>query len=295
MYNNYLLLLLDESLNNLKQIRELQDAQANGEWKDLPETERQQRISSLHHLGMLARFDNILGRDTINFLKLLTCEIKSIFCHNSMVDRITSMLNYFLLNLVGPQKEKFKVKDKKEFEFDPATTVLEICHIYINLSNSDAFCLAISQDGRSYSTQLFSYAETILIRIGGGQLIGEMAELAEKVQKLDVKYKQEQEIIADAPEEYLDPIMSTLMTDPVILPSSKVTVDRSTIVRHLLSDQTDPFNRAPLTMDKVKPNETLKAQILQWMASKRANAANAASNTLASSAIAPPNDKADVS
>lgn len=261
-------------MNNLKQIRELQDDQDSGEWLDLPETERQQRLSSLHHLGMLARFDNILGRDTINFLKLLTSEIKSIFCHNTMVDRITSMLNYFLLNLVGPQKEKFKVKDKKEFEFDPATTVLEICHIYINLSDSEAFCLAISQDGRSYSSQLFSYAETILIRIGGGQLIGEMAELAIKVQKLEQQYKQEQEFIADAPEEYLDPIMSTLMTDPVILPSSKVTVDRSTIVRHLLSDQTDPFNRAPLTMDKVKPNETLKEQIVQWMASKRANAAN---------------------
>lgn len=280
-------------MNNLKQIRELQDAQANGEWVDLPETERQQRITSLHHLGMLARFNNILGRDTINFLKLLTCEIKSIFCHNSMVDRITSMLNYFLLNLVGPEKEKFKVKDKKEFDFDPATTVLEICHIYINLSNSDAFCLAISQDGRSYSSQLFSYAENILIRIGGGQLIGEMAELSEKVKKMDEKYKREQEIIADAPEEYLDPIMLTLMTDPVILPSSNVTVDRSTIVRHLLSDQTDPFNRAPLSMDKVKPNKTLKEEIEQWMTTKKANAANCSSAVISSTP--PSNDKADVS
>lgn len=235
----------------------------------MPQNERQQHLSNLHHLGMLARIDNILGRDNINVLKLITTEIKSIFCHNSMVDRITAMLNYFLLNLVGPQKEKFKVKDKKEFEFDPAKTVLEICHIYINLSSSDSFCLAVSQDGRSYSSQLFSYAENILVRIGGGQLIGEMSEFAEKVQKMEIQYKQEQEFLADAPEEYLDPIMSTLMTDPVILPSSKVTVDRSTIARHLLSDQTDPFNRAPLTMDKIKPNEALKLEIEKWIAEKR--------------------------
>lgn len=252
----------------------MQEAQANGEWDNLPESERQQHHSNLHQLGNYARFDNILGRDTINLLKLLTTEIKSIFCHNSMVDRITSMLNYFLLNLVGPQKEKFKVKDKKEFEFDPANTVLEICHIYINLSSSDSFCLAVSQDGRSYSSQLFSYTENILIRIGGGQLIGEMAELAEKVQKMENQYKQEQECLAEAPEEYLDPIMSTVMTDPVILPSSKVTVDRSTIARHLLSDQTDPFNRAPLTMDKVIPNETLKNEIQIWLAEKRAACSN---------------------
>lgn len=31
------------------------------------------------------------------------------------------------------------------------------------------------------------------------------------------------------------------------------------------SDQTDPFNRSPLTMDQIRPNEELKQQILQWL------------------------------
>ncbi|EDV98912.1 ubiquitin conjugation factor E4 A [Drosophila grimshawi] len=269
---NDAIFLLDESLSNLEQIKQLQQAQDNGEWNNLSPSERQQQTTNLHHLGMLARFDNILGRDTINLLKLLTSEIKSIFCHNSMVDRIAAMLNYFLLHLVGPQRERFKVKDKKEFEFDPAQMVLEIAHIYINLSTDNSFCLAVSQDGRSYSEHLFGYAENILIRIGGGQLIGDMSEFAAKVQKMCDDYKEEQELLADAPEEYLDPIISTLMTDPVVLPSSKVTVDRSTIARHLLSDQTDPFNREPLTMDKVKSNEALKQEIQQWIETKRSAA-----------------------
>ena len=38
----------------------------------------------------------------------------------------------------------------------------------------------------------------------------------------------------DAPDEYLDPITSTLMIDPVMLPSSKQIIDRATIARHLL-------------------------------------------------------------
>ncbi|KAH8260409.1 hypothetical protein KR026_011069 [Drosophila bipectinata] len=274
---NDAIFVLDESLSNLEQIKQLQQAQDNGEWNSLSHNERQQQLTNLHHLGMLARFDNILGRDTINTLKLLTTEIKSIFCHNSMVDRIAAMLNYFLLHLVGPRKERFNVKDKKEFEFDPAQTVLEISHIYINLSKNDSFCLAVSQDGRSYSDQLFSYAENILIRIGGGQLIGDMSEFAAKVKRMGAQYKEEQELLADAPDEYLDPIISTLMTDPVVLPSSKVTVDRSTIARHLLSDQTDPFNREPLTMDKVKSNEALKREIEQWIEGKR-NAASAGSS-----------------
>ena len=48
------------------------------------------------------------------------------------------------------------------------------------------------------------------------------------------RHQQEEETYADAPDEFLDPIMSTMMLDPVLLPSSNVTVDRSTIARHLL-------------------------------------------------------------
>ena len=31
------------------------------------------------------------------------------------------------------------------------------------------------------------------------------------------------------------------------------------------SDQSDPFNRSPLTMDMVVPDEELKAKILSWL------------------------------
>lgn len=81
--------------------------------------------------------------------------------------------------------------------------------------------------------------------------------------------KANQEVLADAPEDFLDPIMSTLMLDPVILPSSNVRVDRTTIARHLLSDQSDPFNRSPLTMDQVKPDDELRSKIQEWVNEKK--------------------------
>lgn len=271
---NDAIFLLDESLSNLEQIRTLQRAQDNGDWVNLPQNERQQNLLTLQHLGMMARFDNILGRDTINLLKLLTSEIKDIFCHGSMVDRVAAMLNYFLLHLVGPNRSKFKVKDRREFEFDPATTVMEIGRIYINLQESNEFCLAVSQDGRSYSHQLFEYAENVLCQIGGGQLIGEIKEFSEKVARIEQQQKEDQEALIDPPDEFLDPIMSTIMQDPVVLPSSKVSIDRTTIARHLLSDQTDPFNRSPLSMDLIKPDVELKAKIDAWVKKKREAYAN---------------------
>ena len=55
---------------------------------------------------------------------------------------------------------------------------------------------------------------------------------------------------------YPDPLMYTVMRDPVILPSSKTVIDRSTIKAHLLSDTTDPFNRVPLKLEEVIPSES---------------------------------------
>lgn len=125
--------------------------------------------------------------------------------------------------------------------------------------------MAITQDGRSYSPELFKYAENTLIKISGGDLIAEIIEFSAKVQAIEQRQKANDEALANAPDDFLDPILSILMKDPVILPSSKVTVERSTISRHLLSDQTDPFNREPLSMDQVIPNVELKTKIDEWI------------------------------
>ena len=47
-----------------------------------------------------------------------------------------------------------------------------------------------------------------------------------------------------------DQVMDTLMRDPVELPSGAI-VDRTTILRHLLNSQTDPFNRQPLKEEEL--------------------------------------------
>ena len=49
-----------------------------------------------------------------------------------------------------------------------------------------------------------------------------------------------------------DPLMDTLMTDPVRLPSGTI-MDRSIILRHLLNSSTDPFNRQTLTENMLEP------------------------------------------
>ncbi|ETO13988.1 hypothetical protein RFI_23379 [Reticulomyxa filosa] len=68
----------------------------------------------------------------------------------------------------------------------------------------------------------------------------------------------------DIPLNFLDPLMHTLMEDPVTLPSSQVNLDRSTIMRHLLSNHFDPFTRAPLTEEGLISNHDLKKAIVEF-------------------------------
>merc|ERR1712047_189576 len=53
-----------------------------------------------------------------------------------------------------------------------------------------------------------------------------------------------------------------------VLPSGKV-VDRTSIAKHLLTSPTDPFNREPMTIGDVKPDENLKKRILEWTEEKK--------------------------
>lgn len=69
-----------------------------------------------------------------------------------------------------------------------------------------------------------------------------------------VANKQSEDEYADAPDEFRDPLMDTLMSDPVLLPSGTF-MDRSIITRHLLNSSTDPFNRQHLTEDLLLPGE----------------------------------------
>lgn len=83
------------------------------------------------------------------------------FRHPTLVDRVAAMLNYVLIHLVGPKRNTLNVKDHRQYEFRPDTLVKRILHIYHNLSDSDTFCLAVTQDGRSYNDELFKQAADI--------------------------------------------------------------------------------------------------------------------------------------
>jgi hypothetical protein len=75
---------------------------------------------------------------------------------------------------------------------------------------------------------------------------------------------------ATIPLKYLDPLSGSLMIDPVILPTSGRTVERESTEESLLEDPVDPWTKAPLKIEDMIPNATLKAQIQVFKAKRTA-------------------------
>lgn len=70
------------------------------------------------------------------------------------------------------------------------------------------------------------------------------------------------------PQEFLDPLMGTLMKEPVLLLTSSKICDRSVAVASILRGGRDPFNGRRLTLDQLVPQPQLISRIAAWRAEK---------------------------
>lgn len=265
--------LLDESLNKILELKEMEAEMSNtAQWEQRPAQERQERTRQFHSQENIIRIDMKLAMEDVGMLEFTTEQITAPFLLPEMVERVANMLNYFLLQLAGPQRRSLSLKDPEKYEFRPKDLLKKIVRIYIHLARGDKeniFPAAISRDGRSYNEQLFTAAADILRRIyEDARVIQEFVELGGKAKAAASEAMDAEAALGDIPDEFLDPIQYTLMKDPVILPSSRITVDRPVIQRHLLSDSSDPFNRSHLTQEMLIPNVELKARIEEFIRSQ---------------------------
>ncbi|PIA30355.1 hypothetical protein AQUCO_05600056v1 [Aquilegia coerulea] len=276
VYLNYLnflindsIYLLDESLNKILELKEMEDEMYDSAVQERrPAQERWERTRQFHSQENIIRIDMKLAMEDVGMLAFTSEEITAPFLLPEMVERVANMLNYFLLQLAGPQRKSLSLKDPEKYEFRPKELLKQIVRIYIHLARGDReniFPAAISRDGRSYNEQLFTAAADILRRIGeDGGVIHEFVELGEKAKAAASEAMDAEAALGEIPDEFLDPIQYTLMKDPVILPCSRIIIDRPVIQRHLLSDSSDPFNRSPLTQEMLKPDVELKARIEEF-------------------------------
>ncbi|RDW57967.1 ubiquitin-ubiquitin ligase UFD2 [Aspergillus mulundensis] len=263
--------VLDESFGSFKTIYNTQ-LELRTEGASMDPTIRQEKEERLAQAQRSAKSYMQLTNETVAMLKLFTEALAESFTMPEIVQRLADMLDYNLDAMVGPKSSNLRVENLHEYGFRPRALLSEIVDVYLNLMGKQNFIVAVARDGRSYKPANFEKAAEILHKwnLKSPEELKRWDQLRRKVKEAKEADEQEEEDLGEVPDEFLDPLMYTLMQDPVILPASNISIDRSTLRAHLLSDPHDPFNRVPLKMEDVTPDTELKAKIEEFKRQKTA-------------------------
>ncbi|OQD85253.1 hypothetical protein PENANT_c010G10733 [Penicillium antarcticum] len=263
--------VLDESFGAFKTITSTQ-TELNTTGASMDAATRQQREEHLSQSQRSAKNYMQLTNETVAMLKLFTEALADSFTMPEIVQRLADMLDYNLDAMVGPKSATLRVDNLQEYGFNPRALLSEIVDVYLNLTGKENFILAVARDGRSYKPANFEKAADIIRKwsLKSPEELRRWGQMQKKVQAARLADEQAEEDLGEIPDDFLDPLMYTLMDDPVILPGSRISIDRATIRSHLLSDPHDPFNRVPLKMEDVVPDHDLKAKIEAFKSEKLA-------------------------
>ncbi|XP_029674814.1 ubiquitin conjugation factor E4 B-like isoform X2 [Formica exsecta] len=262
--------LLDESLESLKRIHEVQELMSDtSAWSALSQEQQQSRTRQLAADERQARSYLTLAKETVAMFHYLTVDIKEPFLRPELVGRLCAMLNFNLQQLCGPKCKNLRVRKPQKYGWQPRTLLSQLVDIYLHL-DCDNFAAALASDERSFCKELFTDAASRLERsaIKTTTEIERFIALAERAAVIARDNRARDADYGDAPEEFRDPLMDTLMEDPVKLPSG-IVMDKAVIIRHLLNSATDPFSRQPLSEDMLTPMLDLKERISVWKQQKK--------------------------
>eukprot|EP01138_Halocafeteria_seosinensis_P010389 gb/GECG01010607.1/.p1 GENE.gb/GECG01010607.1/~~gb/GECG01010607.1/.p1 ORF type:complete len:792 (+),score=131.61 gb/GECG01010607.1/:1-2376(+) len=237
--------------------------------------------------------------------------ISSLFLGEHLRGRTAEMLMSLLSQLVGKSSKKLKVANMDEIGFNPRKLLLRVTRIFNNLGSasekiktgrsaeesaastsgqagevsdpalSNPFLVAVVKEERFFKIENFHRTCQVL---KDSNFLMENPTAGLEVERFEIwteavsgaaeaMEEAEGDIdLDDVPEEFLDPLMFTIMNDPVRLPTSDTVMDKQYIVRHLLDNPQDPFNREHLTSNMLQPQTELKQKIQDFLKEKRAEA-----------------------
>ncbi|KAL3614643.1 hypothetical protein CASFOL_041400 [Castilleja foliolosa] len=179
-------------------------------WDPFDRMDSFDRMLSVRSNGPLHQSSSVSLCEFALLIPFTSDQITIPFLLPEMVERVASMLNYFLLQIVGPQRKSLSLKDPGKYEFRPKLLLKQIVNIYVNLARGDTkhiFPAAIIRDGCSYNEQLFDAAADVLRRIGeDARFIHDFVELGKKAKIAASEAMDAEATLGDILHEFLEPI-----------------------------------------------------------------------------------------
>ena len=271
---NDLIYLNDECIENLKVIKNYQDLLDDKvRYNKMSIDNKRFEERRFNEKDKIVRAQIKLFNGSLKFLVCISKILQNFFIKNDFISQLVGYLNYSLNIFGSPLNYELKLKNINEYNFNPHFILGSILSTYSAFYDKFHFIEGVIKDERSYKFSNFDRAKNLVANNKNITIsepdFNNYIKFVDNLRREEKIIKNEEINYDDAPQEFLDGLTFLIMTDPVKLPKSQVILDRKTIETHLLSDQTDPFNREPLTKEMLIPCPTLKAKIEEYIQNKK--------------------------
>lgn len=273
---NDMMSLIDDCISKLKTIKKYQDSIHSQEITifSLQERVEQDAICQQHRQVIHASVKFL--NQYYELIYILTSINKTCFLQEEQLEeKFVTSLNYTIAQIIGVNADTLSVQKMKELKFDVRQILRLVSLILLNYKSEDSILRKMVEDERSYDIKFYQNTVLLLLKenlINEDQIYS-IQLLMERWKVFSAEKKQEDDFIIslgeNIPEEFIDPIMNTIMKEPVLLPTSNVIMDKATVLKHLIVDATDPFNRKDLNEGMLISQSELQQKIKAYVGEKR--------------------------
>ena len=201
-------------------------------------------------INVLTFYSNTFAAFTVKtcnyFTDIMLCdEIKTCFLNIILI-----MLNKTTTDKV----EQFKIKSMITLEFSISKLFIFINKMFqylISVNSNEKKLVKLIGKNDNYTKGSITKMIAVLQNMNAISYIDYTTLYYFDTQICNLKETLESLEDREPPDELCDPIMSTLIEEPIMLPND-IIVDYGVISRHLLNNDTNPFNREHLTIDLLK-------------------------------------------
>lgn len=211
----------------------------------------------------------------IEYIFLLDLIIEKIYknnnCNNKLYNRLEEVVTYIIRKFCITNYNL--IININNINLDSKIIIIKLINILINIYADENGKNIILKNSSNYKKNLFELVRINFFtpKIGNWYIFYNIIKFETDLNIFMTNNKTD--III--PEKYLDPILNTLIINPVFLPKSDIIIDFDTIKKHLENNNFNPFTREELTLNEVinfnnkkdikKKIELFKKQLLLYI------------------------------
>lgn len=214
-----------------------------------------------------------------NYHIFINCMLEYVYYlskYNKIVFMSPEIINTFTITTYNSIKELYDIHflDK---HFDSTNYIYKVLNCLERIISvfyiETKFAISLIENSDSNIVKLITNVNSYLINKGRITLISDV-RAKYFINLLNIYINKNIDNPIEPPDELCDPIMNTLIVNPIMLPNTNTIVDEDVIKRHLLTNEYNPFNREELTINElnkynenelvIKEVDKFKQKILDW-------------------------------